>query len=136
MAEAFGLEGFLCDELMASLTEGFISDKVLLQASNDFKDSTAAFSNIPPTVFNTTPASSSDQQASSHAAIPAPPPPHRFAPPTTAQQIMQGRQDSIPKKTVQDTKFCLNLWEEWKKNRRLETGEDIGTLTELSYNTG
>ena len=43
--------------------------------------------------------------------------PVRFPSPKTNEEIRAAREAGIPKKTQQDTKFCVNVYEEWRKNR-------------------
>ena len=60
MAEEFGLDNYLCDGLMAFFTDNFISDQVLLQASDYFEQ---LFNDTPATILDAIPsASSSDTQ--------------------------------------------------------------------------
>ena len=57
--------------------------------------------------------------------------PARFAPPKTDSEIVCARQTAIPAKTVQDTKYCISVFEEWRKYR-LTTGADIKELTDMN----
>ena len=43
----------------------------------------------------------------------------RFAPPKTKEEIKRARLESIPKKTRQDTEYCVRLWNSWAENRKL-----------------
>ena len=45
----------------------------------------------------------------------------RFAPPKTDVEIAREREKGIPKKTLEDTKYCLKLWEEWRRHRQQTT---------------
>ncbi len=47
----------------------------------------------------------------------------RFAPPKTDAEIEVEREKGIPKKTLEDTKYCLKIWEEWRKHRVQTTGD-------------
>ena len=58
-------------------------------------------------------------------------PPTRFAPPKSAAEALIARQKGIPKKTQQDTNYCKNIWDEWRKHRSHVTGTEIGSLDQL-----
>ena len=59
-------------------------------------------------------------------------PPVRFAPPKTDEEIAQERQKGIPKRTLQDTKYCVTLWDEWRKSRQHSTGEEVDAIEKLT----
>ena len=61
-----------------------------------------------------------------------PAPPTRFAKPKTEKEIQSARQNSIPKKTRQDTAYCFRLWECWSEYRSSSTGIPVPTLSALS----
>ena len=42
----------------------------------------------------------------------------RFAPPKTEAEILEARTKGIPKKTLEDTQYCIKVWEEWCNYRR------------------
>ena len=42
----------------------------------------------------------------------------RFAPPKTEAEILEARTKGIPKKTLEDTQYCMKVWEEWCNYRR------------------
>ena len=48
----------------------------------------------------------------------------RFAPPKTDDEIKQLRNKGIPKKTLEDTHYCMKVWEQWCNYAR-QTGRDI-----------
>ena len=48
----------------------------------------------------------------------------RFAPPKTDDEIKQLRSKGIPKKTLEDTHYCMKVWEQWCNYAR-QTGRDI-----------
>ena len=55
----------------------------------------------------------------------------RFAPPKTTEEIVRAREKGIPKRTQQDTKYCVNIWDEWREYRRRSTGIVIAPLQQL-----
>ena len=52
----------------------------------------------------------------------------RFAPPKSEEEIDRARLEFVPKKTRQDTEYCVRLWNAWAENRRLNTGVTIPPL--------
>ena len=54
-----------------------------------------------------------------------------FATPKTQQEIADARVSAVPKKTQQDTEYCVRLWEEWCQHRQSNFGDSIPQLTEL-----
>ena len=44
---------------------------------------------------------------------------------------MDTRVSAVPKKTQQDTQYCIRLWEEWCQHRQSNLGVSIPQLTEL-----
>ena len=106
---------------------------------------TSSFTTVPvfpsPLTSSTLTASStpSSSAATALSIYPAPPTSSyhqqqhsRFTVPKTNQQVQEERQNGIPKNTQQDTKFCLNLWEQWSLNRQSTTGEQIGSILSLT----
>ena len=57
----------------------------------------------------------------------------RFAPVKTESEIQLAREQGIPLKTQADTKYCLNLWNEWRKYRYDKTGDVIKPLVDLDH---
>ena len=55
-----------------------------------------------------------------------------FATPKTEEEICNARAKGVPSKTIEDTKYCVNLWNEWKRDRQETLGGSIPDLTELS----
>lgn len=55
-----------------------------------------------------------------------------FAPIHTDKEVEEARATSIPKKTVQDTKYCLGLFQTWAKHRIRENGDNIGPIELLN----
>ena len=56
----------------------------------------------------------------------------RFATPKTDEAIAQARQDGRPKKTQQDTKYCVSVWEEWRAHRERCTAVTIPHLLDIT----
>ena len=58
-----------------------------------------------------------------------------FAPIKTDKEVEESRTSGIPLKTVQDTKYCIGLWESWACFRADENGDTIGPIEreELQY---
>ena len=54
-----------------------------------------------------------------------------FATPKTQQEIADARVSAVPKKTQQDTEYCIRLWEEWCQHRQSNFGDNIPQLTQL-----
>ena len=48
-------------------------------------------------------------------------PQNRYAPPTTDEAVTKARADSVPKKTRDDTAYCVKLWHDWASNRKILT---------------
>ena len=57
----------------------------------------------------------------------------RFAPAKTDTDIEEARRSGIPKKTLEDTRYCLNLWKEWITYRQQTTSDTI--ITEIKNMT-
>ena len=57
----------------------------------------------------------------------------RFAPVKTESEIQLAREQGIPLKTQTDTKYCLNLWNEWRKYHYDKTGDVIKPLVDLDH---
>ena len=56
----------------------------------------------------------------------------RFALPKTKTDIEQARKGAVPTKTVSDTKYCINVFEEWRKYRRDVTHDSIPSVTQMT----
>jgi hypothetical protein len=56
----------------------------------------------------------------------------RFAPPTTGEEIQLVREERIPQKTWQDTKFCTNVCEVWREVREKTTKQKTQSLEEMN----
>ena len=55
-----------------------------------------------------------------------------FAAPVSDEDIVKARVESVPKKTREDTKYCVNLWEEWRNYRLQHTTATIPLLLEMT----
>ncbi len=55
-----------------------------------------------------------------------------FAPIWTDKDVKEARASSVPKKTLEDTKYCLGLFQTWTEYRNSENGDNIGPIEELS----
>ena len=88
---------------------------------NDFESiPDSAPSNVIPatqsqTSYTPTPASSSSG---------------RLAPPKT-EEVQEARNTGIPKKTIEDTKYCVKVWAEWCSYCREACGHAIPTLESI-----
>ena len=58
-----------------------------------------------------------------------------FAPPKTEKEIEKTRTESIPKKTREDTVYCVRLWLSWSEYRATTTGVPVPSLAVLSATT-
>ncbi len=38
---------------------------------------------------------------------------NRYAPPRTDEAVTKARAESVPKKTREDTAYCMKLWQDW-----------------------
>ena len=47
----------------------------------------------------------------------------RLAPPKTNDEIKQLRNKGIPKKTLEDTQYCMKVWEQWCNYARQKQAE-------------
>ena len=56
----------------------------------------------------------------------------RFTQPKTDKLVQTQWLEGIPKSTLHDTRYCVNLWEQWRTNQCKITGEQIGTIDSLS----
>ncbi len=56
-----------------------------------------------------------------------------FAPPKTDEQVQLAREKGIPKKTKEDTQYCVSLWDAWRHYRQDTTNDCIKPLQELSH---
>ena len=55
----------------------------------------------------------------------------RFAQPKSEAEIDKAHEESIPKKTREDTAYCVRLWETWAESRSLNTGNQVPPLAQM-----
>ena len=116
------MEQLLSDELLEWLRSDIEVDidRLLLAASDSYEKSLQNHELVSET-------------SSAHQTSPAPSKPScTFAAPKTEEEIRNARAKGVPSKTVEDTKYCVNLWNEWKRYRQETLGDSIPDLTELS----
>ena len=41
----------------------------------------------------------------------------RHASPKSSEELVKAREASVPKKTREDTQWCLNVWKDWSNHR-------------------
>ncbi len=56
---------------------------------------------------------------------------NRYAPPRTDEAVTKARAESVPKKTREDTAYCMKLWQDWANNREILTDIVVPSLMEL-----
>ena len=57
-----------------------------------------------------------------------------FAPPKSREEVVQARKNAIPKKTQDDTKYCIGMWNDWRQHKLLD-GSIIPTVDEVDSPT-
>lgn len=62
---------------------------------------------------------------------PAHPTSSRYAIPVTDEAVTRARIESVPRKTRDDSAYCVRLWQDWASNRLQVTNEKVPSLTEL-----
>ena len=116
------LEDFLSDSLLEwCVAEGERDDSELdsffLTAIDSFErehaTSSAQRSKSPRPLTSSTPTCN---LAASTSARP-------FAAPKTDKEILDARVSGVPKKTQEDTQYCVKLWEDWCTHRRQNHGQ-------------
>ena len=55
----------------------------------------------------------------------------RYAIPKTDEEVTKARAESVPKKTRDDTAYCVRLWTDWAENRNTQTNVLIPSLMQL-----
>ena len=108
------LSDLLSDELLAFCSDDTEREDIDTLFASAFD--VLEFEAIPgPTPISVIPAltatqcqTSSTPNPSAHSASAG-----RFAQPKTDQEIQEARKKGIPKKTLQDTHYCVKVWEEW-----------------------
>ena len=104
-----------------------VIDYLLAVASDDYK------LNSPADSAQNMPAPTPSHFSGTYEPLPLTP--HsRFATPKRAEEVMDARLKGIPKRTQQDTQYCLKLWEEWRQHRQGATGEIIAPITAMQDN--
>ena len=64
--------------------------------------------------------------------LPVPPPISPSDALVSDKDVVKARVKSVPKKTREDTKYCVNLWEEWRNYRLQHTNASIPLLLEMT----
>ena len=122
------MEELLSDELLEWLHSDIEVDidRLLLAASDSYEKS--LLSQSQELVSKT---------SSAHQTSPAPSKPSRtFAAPKTEEEIRNARAKGVPSKTVEDTKYCVNLWNEWKRKPSATPSQTSPSSAEVSCSTG
>ena len=57
-----------------------------------------------------------------------------FAPPKSREEVVQARKNAIPKKTQDDTKYCIGMWNDWRQHKLLD-GSIIPAVDEVDSPT-
>ena len=55
----------------------------------------------------------------------------RYAKPVTDDEVTKARYESVPKKTRDDSAYCVRLWEDWAKNRQKVVSVEVPPLSQL-----
>lgn len=50
---------------------------------------------------------------------------HRFAEPKATAEVLKAQMASVPKKTQADTKYCVRIWNEWRRTRNTFTTTEV-----------
>ena len=147
MSERDRLCDFLCNELWAWVCsddeeeEDTSLDKLLLQASVKFATSqlpsygtsqSATLTTTVSTISNTIQASASTSQPNPFPLQLSTSSTHRFTPPKTDEEVSTQWTLGVPKKMLDDTKYCFHLWEEWRNHHTSSSSVHIGNITEMS----
>ena len=56
----------------------------------------------------------------------------RYAIPVTDEEVIKARIESAPKKTREDSEYCVRLWKDWAENRNNLTDAVVPPLKELA----
>ncbi len=59
----------------------------------------------------------------------------RFAPALTDSDVVKAREQAIPKRTREDTAYCMRVWDEWAKSRRERGNAEIQPLATMDAST-
>ncbi len=87
-------------------------------------------SSLQSASFQSSPSQSGLQFSSSQSALQTIASVSRFSQPVPDDEIVKARIKAIPKKTRQDTDYCVRLWNSWRDNRR-KLGFDVPQLSEV-----
>ncbi len=55
-----------------------------------------------------------------------------FAPRKNEDEVIKAKLSAIPSKTMADTKYCVNVWQQWCAHISTEYGEEVTPLKEIS----
>ena len=118
------MNAFLSEEILEWLTSPHKTeiDALLAAALDDYESgagserSEAEKNGSSPLPGAPLPTSSSSLSSCTEPAVNLPPI-SRFAKPKTEQEILQARAQGVPNKTIQDTKYCVRVWEAWRDHR-------------------
>ena len=103
-----------------------ILDYLLTSASKLYELSSGTEATVPEQQISS-PSHTSVNGPSSHSSLPA-----RFARPVSNDKIIHSRLAGIPQTTKNDTKYCVNVWEEWRKQRQQTWSTHIPELTDMT----
>ncbi len=62
---------------------------------------------------------------------PAQPSLRRYTIPVTDADVAKARVESVPKKTREDSSYCVKVWKDWASNRQQMSNVEIPPLEEL-----
>ena len=54
-----------------------------------------------------------------------------FAPPKSREEVEQARRNTMPKKTQNDTQYCVGMWNEWREHKLISDGINIPAVDEI-----
>ena len=100
-----------------------VLDYLLTAASNAYEGTEAT----EPEQQISSPSHTPVNGPSSHSSLPA-----IFARPVSDSEIIHARLAGIPQTTKNDTKYCVNVWEEWRKQRQQTCSTHIPKLTDMT----
>ena len=132
------MDAFFSSEILETISvadEEEAVDAILAAASDSFENS---YRSALPTTESETPHTSVLELAPPTSVTlaldkPAPPSsianvPARFPLPKSDEEVLIAREAGIPEKTQKDTKYCVSVYEEWRKNREKHYNTTIGPL--------
>ena len=117
-------QNFLSDKLLEWLLSDIENDtdRLLLAASRSYEKS--LLSQTQNMLEKQPPPIKQAQPPSNHS--------HSFTAPKTEEGIHNTRAKGVPSKTVEDTKYCIHLWNEWKRYCQETLGDSIPDLNKKS----